>query len=107
MDKYSHKNGQFTGGKADHPPFTFVGVDLFGPLLVKQGRSELKRYGVLFTYFTTRAVHIEVAHSLDTSSFIQSLRRFVARRSRVLELRSDNGSNFVGAKHELAKAIEN
>ena len=92
---------------ADHPPFTFVGVDLFGPLLVKQGRSQLKRCGVLFTCFITRAVHIEVAHILDTSSFIQSLRRFVARRSQVLELQSDNGSNFVGAEHELAKAIEN
>ena len=92
---------------ADHPPFTFVGVDLFDPLLVKQGRSQLKRYGVLFTCFTTRAVHIEVAHGLDTSSFIQSLRRFVARRGQVLELRSDNGSNFVGAEHELAKVVEN
>ena len=92
---------------ADHPPFAFVGVDLFGSLLVKQGQSQLKRYGVLFTCFTTRAVHIEVAHSLDTSFFIQSLRLFVARRGQVLELRSDNVSNFLEAEHELAKAIEN
>ena len=92
---------------SDHPLFIFVGVDLFGPLLVKQGRSQLKRYGVLFTRSTTRAVHIEVAYCLDTTSFIQSLRRFVARRGQVLELRSDNGSNFVGAEHELARAIEN
>ena len=52
-------------------------------------------------------MHIEVAHGLDTTSFIQSLRRFVARRGQVLELRSNNGSNFVGAEHELVKAIEN
>ena len=62
---------------------------------------------MLFTCFTTRAVHIEVAHGWDTSSFIQSLKRFVARRGQVLELRSDNSSNFVGAEHKLAKAIEN
>ena len=92
---------------SDHPPFTFVGVDLFGPLLVKQGQSELKSYGVLFTCFTTRAVHIKVGHSLDTSSFIQSLRWFVARRGQVLELKSNSGSNFVGDEHELAKAIQN
>ena len=30
---------------ADHPPFTFVGVDLFGSLLVNQGRSEFKGMG--------------------------------------------------------------
>ena len=53
---------------ANHSPFTFLGVDLFGPLLVKQGRSELKRYGVLLICFTTRAVEIEVAHNFRTRS---------------------------------------
>ena len=42
------------------PPFTYVGVDLFGPFYVKVGRSEVKRYGCLFTCFNTRAIHIEV-----------------------------------------------
>ena len=30
------------------PPFTYVGLDLFGPFIVKEGRKELKRYGVNF-----------------------------------------------------------
>ena len=31
------------------PPFTFCAVDYFGPWYIKEGRRELKRYGVLFT----------------------------------------------------------
>ena len=31
------------------PPFMCIGVDCFGPLFVRQGRSIVKRYGVLFT----------------------------------------------------------
>ncbi|KAL2083669.1 hypothetical protein ACEWY4_021442 [Coilia grayii] len=90
----------------ERPPFTCVGVDYFGPFEVKRGRSLVKRYGVLFTCLTIRAVHIKVATSLDTDSFINALRRFVARRGQVQELRSDNGTNFVGAERELKRAIE-
>ena len=90
---------------AVEPPFTFCGVDVFGPWDVKSGRKTVKRYGVLFTCFSLRAIHIEVASSLETDTFIQALRRFIARRGAVRELRSDNGTNFLGADNELKKAI--
>ena len=87
------------------PPFTFCGLDVFGPLKVKEGRKTVKRYGVLFTCFSLRAVHVELAASLSTDSFIQALRRFIARRGGVREIRSDNGTNFVGASNELKEAL--
>ena len=90
----------------DMPPFTFVGVHFFGPILVKIGRSEVKIYGCLFTCLTVRAVHIEVAHSLDSDSFINALQRFTCRRGQVLEIRSDNGTNFVGGERELREAAQ-
>ena len=62
------------------PPFTHVGVDYFGPLYVRQGRSNVKRYGCLFTFLAVRVVHIEVVHPLDTDGFINALRRFVSLR---------------------------
>ena len=90
----------------DEPPFTRVGVDYFGPFEVKSRRSVVKRYGVIFTCLAIRAIHIEVAPSLDTDSYINALRRFIARRGQVQELRSDNGTNFIGAERELRTAIE-
>lgn len=90
----------------DKPPFTNTGVDYFGPFEVKRGRSTVKRYGVLFTCLTLRAVHIEVADSLDTDSCINAIRRFVCRRGQVTIMRSDNGTNFVGAEREMREAIQ-
>ena len=29
------------------PPFSHVGIDFFGPFMVKQGRSQVKRYGCI------------------------------------------------------------
>lgn len=88
------------------PPFTHVGVDYFGPLYVKQGRSEVKRYGCLFTCLTMRAVHIEVAHTLEADSFICVYQRFVCRRGKPRRIYSDNGTNFTGAERELREALE-
>lgn len=39
------------------PPFTYVGVDCFGPFVVRRGRSTAKRYGVLFTSYPPRSSH--------------------------------------------------
>jgi hypothetical protein len=89
----------------DRPPFTFVGVDCFGPFMIKRGRSLVKRYGVLFTCLTIRAIHLEVAHSLDTDSFLNSMRRFIARRGPPEVMRSDNGGNFVSGEKELRSAV--
>ena len=87
------------------PPFTFCAVDLFGPWFIKEGRKELKRYGVLFTCLACRAIHVETSNSLSTDSFINSLRRFIAIRGPIRQLRSDRGTNFVGAEQELKEAF--
>ena len=48
-----------TDRSLDGRPFTNSGVDMFGPLLIKEGRKEIKRYEVLFTCLASRAAHIE------------------------------------------------
>ena len=75
-------------------------MDLFGPFYVKEGRKILKRYGCLFTCLASRAVHIEVAHSLRTDLFIHALRRFMSMHGPVRMLRSHMGTNFIGAKND-------
>ncbi|XP_055645130.1 uncharacterized protein LOC129781108 [Toxorhynchites rutilus septentrionalis] len=87
-------------------PFTYTGIDYFGPMLVVVGRRVEKRWGVLLTCLTTRGVHIELAHSLTTDSCILALRNFIARRGSPLEMISDRGTNFVGAARELREALE-
>ncbi|XP_038076006.1 uncharacterized protein LOC119744087 [Patiria miniata] len=90
----------------DNPPFTSVGVDYFGPVYVKQGRIHINRYGCIFTCLSMRAVHLEVAHSLDTNAFINALRRFIARRGKPQIIMSDNGTNFVGGERELRESLD-
>ena len=89
------------------PPFTNTGVDFFGPLMVKHGRGSAKCYGCIFVCMASRAIHLELAQSLETGDFIMVLQRFLNIRGNVKQLRSDNGTNFVGAERELREALEN
>ena len=90
-----------------NPPFSSTGIDYFGPFMVSRGRGRAKekRYGLICSCLATRFCNLEVANSLDTDSFICAIRCFIARRGPVHRLRSDNGTNFVGGRTEISKAI--
>ncbi|XP_059828204.1 uncharacterized protein LOC132395502 [Hypanus sabinus] len=88
------------------PPFTYVGLDVFGPWTIttrrtRGGQAESKRWAIMFSCMSSRAVHNEVIESLDTSSCINALRHFFALRGPAKQLRSDCGANFVGESKEL------
>ena len=87
------------------PPFSRVAVDYFGPIQVKRLRKTEKRYGCLFTCLATRAVHIEIAHSLDADSFIMAIRRMSARRGAPKVVYSDNGTNLRAGEKELRECL--
>ncbi|XP_074641172.1 uncharacterized protein LOC141898924 [Tubulanus polymorphus] len=88
-------------------PFQHCGVDYFGPMYIKRGRSNLKVWVCLFTCLVTRAIHLELAKSLETDSFLLVLCNFIGRRGRPDEMFSNNGSNFIGAEKELKECLIN
>ena len=88
------------------PPFTNTGVDYFGPFYVTVRRTTEKRWGFLFTCRTTRAVHVEVVPSMDTSSCVMGVERFVQCRGRPAMIWSHNGTNLIGAEKELRECSE-
>ena len=93
-------------------PFSCTGVDCFGPYTVKLSKktranaATAKRYGIIFTCLTTRAVHLDLLTDMSTDCFIMCLRRFKARRGHTKIIRCDNGGNFVGAERELREAFD-
>lgn len=81
--------------------FHHTGIDYFGPMMTTVGRRREKRWGVLFTCLTTRAVHLEVAYDLTGEACVRCIENFVNRRGKVQAMRSDNATNFVWAAKEL------
>jgi len=80
--------------------FATTGVDLAGPLYMKNGD---KVWVILFTCAVYRCVHLDFVTSLSTEIFLNALERFINVRGRPHQIYSDNGSNFVGAVSLFSK----
>ena len=91
---------------AETPAFFSVQLDVFGPIMVKTGRVERKRYGLMCVCVVTRAVHIELLDSLRADSLINAIRRISARRGPIRQVRSDMGTNLTGADRELRESLK-
>ena len=88
------------------PPFTTVGTDMMGPILVTIGRTQGKRCICIFNCLATRIIHLEVVTSLDASLFLQAYQRFCNRRNaNPTAIHSDNGGNFVAAEKWLSAEV--
>lgn len=87
-------------------PFTHTGIDYFGPYKVSIGRRTEKRWGVLFTCLTTRAVHIELADALTSDTCIRVIRNFMCRRGTPNTIYCDRGTNFIGSERELKETLK-
>ncbi|XP_071118413.1 uncharacterized protein [Haliotis cracherodii] len=87
--------------------FTQAGLDFAGPFFTVQGRGKArqKRYLCLFTCLASRAVHLEIAHGMDTNSFLNAFYRMASRRGLPEDIVCDNGTNFVGAEKELKELV--
>ena len=79
-------------------PVTHCGVDMFGPFTIRE---------ILYLSHLPckQSSKYEVTCTMRTDSFLQALRRFMARRGKVTPIGSDNGKNFVGTDRELRKAM--
>ena len=85
-------------------PFQVIGVDFTGPIrCTPRVKTESKAYLAVYACSLPRAVHLDLLKSLETSEFIASLKRFIARRGRPEMIYSDNGSTFKATEKWLNK----
>lgn len=90
--------------------FQEVGVDFAGPFFVTplkgRGIKAHKAYACIFVCFAVKALHLELVSSLSSDAFIGALKRFIARRGRCSVIRSDCGTNFIGANRQMVELMK-
>lgn len=88
-------------------PFLHTSIDYSGFFKVRsakgRGMHATKAYIAVFVCLSTKAIHLELVSDLTTSAFLAAFKRFTSRRGICSDVYSDNGTNFVGAYHNLQK----
>lgn len=77
-----------------YAPFTYTGLDYFGPLTITADSKSEKRWVGLFTCLAVRAIHMEVVKDLSAEECVLALRRFVSTRGLPHYIISDNALQF-------------
>ncbi|KAG5684464.1 hypothetical protein PVAND_013698 [Polypedilum vanderplanki] len=83
------------------PPFTYIIIDVCGPLTIIEERKRKKRWLFVAVCLTTRAVHIEILYSMDSESCLMALQNTINLRGAPARIISDNGTNFIGGSKIL------
>ena len=86
--------------------YKFCGLDYLGYYYFREGRSNWKAWGLLFTYLCTCCLHVEVVTSLDLDSFLLAFSRFTNLRGAVDTIYSDNGFTFHAASERLPDLLD-
>ena len=87
-------------------PFQQTGLDMFGPFASQSSSTYNKRYALILTCLTTRAVLLEMSVDLSCIPTMNALQRFFSRRGYREHLVPDRGTNFTAAEKELQKKYD-
>ena len=77
-------------------PFTYVGVDYFGPLFMKVNRQTQKVWVCIYTCLATRAIHRELMNDMTTQQFLLGFRK----PNKII---SDNAAQFKLASDTISR----
>lgn len=85
--------------------FEAIGMDVFGPFNVRlheiNKTPKQKRWVVIYTCATIRAVHLEVIEDMTTKELLWAFRRFAARRGVPAKIICDNAPQFGALDHKF------
>ena len=89
--------------------FQVCGVNYLGPVFVKEiyhsSNDEMhKAYIVLFTCSTSRAIRFDMVEDNTSKNFINSIKKFIARRGCAKNILSDNGKAFTSQENQSFSA---
>lgn len=85
-----------------HAGFVDVGIDLTGPVLLKDGKEKRKAWICLFVCGNTHALHLELTLGMTTEIFLDAHRRMINRREISYTIHSDNQTSF----HKASKVLK-